>query len=346
LRNISSYKHDAEEVLVSGNISKIYDTSSNSFRILNMTNVTFLLQPVSPCTSHLVLMVLSAPGNVEKRNRMRRQLNGKINVKIIFLLGFVASASDQELLSSESNLHDDLVQGSVPDSYDTLSYKTLTGFTWANVFCGDNTKYVAKTDDDVTLDMEHIIAVLNEKYGEDPPDILECPSVIKNMRPLQHRHNGTIMTKFFVSREELNRRVYPDLCFGWLYVTTPRVGLALTEVAVLQAEKLVSRADRDDYFITGFLRERLPWVRLRQLEGGWYGMLWDNILSSCTFMGISKNIFFNSFVVAKGSGSVQYVQGYRLYSCIVWEFYVLGAVEYLAPRTVVRWVGSFNICVR
>ena len=28
--------------------------------------------------------------------------------------------------------------------------------------------------------------------------------------------------EFFIDEEELSRRVYPDLCFGWLYVTTPR----------------------------------------------------------------------------------------------------------------------------
>ena len=64
---------------------------------------------------------------------------------------------------------------------------------------------------------------LASKYGSGPaPDILECPSVIRNMRPLKQSHSGTIMGKFFIDEEELSRRVYPDLCFGWLYVTTPR----------------------------------------------------------------------------------------------------------------------------
>ena len=44
------------------------------------------------------------------------------------------------------------------------------------------------------------------------------------MRPLKQKHRGTIMGKFFITTEELKRRVYPDLCFGWLYVTTPMYG--------------------------------------------------------------------------------------------------------------------------
>jgi len=290
-------------------------------------------------------MVLSAPGNVANRDKMRRSLKGKKSVKVIFLLGLVSSVYEELLLSEHAD-HDDLVQSSVPESYDTLSYKTLSGFIWIKAFCGDATKYVAKVDDDVSLDTDHLMEVLYSKYPADPPDILECPSVIRNMRPLHQSHNGTIMAKFFVSREDLNRRVYPDLCFGWLYVTTPRVGLALAEVAALESEQLLSRADRDDYFITGFLRERLPWVQLGQLEGGLSGFLWDKVFSSCTFLGISKNIFFNRFVLAKGSGGVQYVQGGRLYVCIVWEFYIMGAVESLAPECVSHWVASWNICRR
>ena len=330
---------------MSGSLSKLYNNAEQTFHILNTMNNTFLLHPVSPCTSHLVLMVLSAPKNVEKRNKMRAQIGENNRVKIIFLLGIVPPEYEQ-LLHEEHEVHDDLVQASVPESYDTLSFKTLSGFIWIKAFCGDSTKYVAKTDDDVTLDMERIIKVLDEKYQNDPPDILECPSVIRNMRPLQNRHNGTIMAKFFVSRQELNRRVYPDLCFGWLYVTTPRVGLALAEVAMVQADKVVDRADRDDYFITGFLRERLPWVRLGQLEGGTSGLVWDNFLSSCTFLGISKNIFFNRFVVKKGSGGVQYVRGWRLYLCIVWEFYIMGALEILTPSCLADRVAAWNICKR
>ena len=44
-----------------------------------------------------------------------------------------------------------------------------------------------------------------------------------------------------------------------------RVGLQLSEVAALKSDELKVRANRDDYFITGFLREKLPTVKLRFL---------------------------------------------------------------------------------
>ena len=33
--------------------------------------------------------------------------------------------------------------------------------------------------------------------------------------------------------------MYPDYCIGWLYVTTPKVGLALVEVSVMRKDQLV-----------------------------------------------------------------------------------------------------------
>ena len=175
------------------------------------------------------------------------------------------------------------LQATVLDSYDTLSYKSLFGFLWIYQNCPE-ARWITKTDDDVTLDLDNLKSMLEWKYGSlSAPDIMECPAVIRNMRPLKQQHSGTIMSKFFITIQELKRRVYPDVCFGWLYVTTPRltkfysgermrkhrynvtcrVGLALAEVAAKNAAELKPRSNRDDYFITGFLREKLPWVTLK-----------------------------------------------------------------------------------
>lgn len=50
---------------------------------------------------------------------------------------------------------ENLCQATVPDSYDTLSYKSLFGFLWVNLNC-PQTKFITKTDDDVTLDIEKV----------------------------------------------------------------------------------------------------------------------------------------------------------------------------------------------
>ena len=58
-------------------------------------------------------------------------------------------------LELEHSDHDDLVQGSVTDSYDTLSYKSLMGFLWTNINC-PGARFIAKTDDDVHLDTRKV----------------------------------------------------------------------------------------------------------------------------------------------------------------------------------------------
>ena len=193
--------------------------SQTSLTVLDQSDVKLLLQPRTACTQAMVLMVLSAPANTFKRMKMRDRLrNTNEDIKLIFLLG---STEHQAQLEEEHDKFDDILQTSVRDSYDTLSYKSLTGFIWSSAEC-HRAKYITKTDDDVTLDLGTLVSTLAVKYGDSPPDVLLCPAVIRNMRPLKRRHSGTIFAKFFVSRSELGRRVYPDLCFGWIYVTTPR----------------------------------------------------------------------------------------------------------------------------
>ena len=67
-------------------------------------------------------------------------------------------------------------------------------------------------------------------------------------------------------------------------MTTPRAGLALAEVSVKNHEVLMSTARLDDIFVTGFLRERVPGVRLSQLHAGVTGGICCN--DKNTIMGV------------------------------------------------------------
>ena len=203
---------------MSGSLSSL--RSEAGLTVLDQQRVQLTLRPRAACTQTFVLMVLSAPANTDKRDKMRERLQNVTDVRLVFLMG-ATSPQYEAQLGEEHRKYDDILQTSVKDSYDTLSYKSLTGFIWTADEC-QRAKYITKTDDDVTLDLRMLRSTLTEKYGDNPPDTIECPAVIRNMRPLKRRHRGTIFAKFFVSRAELGRRVYPDLCFGWIYVTTPR----------------------------------------------------------------------------------------------------------------------------
>ena len=66
------------------------------------------------------------------------------------------------------------------------------------------------------------------------------------------------------SEAEFSRSYMPEVCNGWLSVTTPKVGAELAQVGLsLFGESGVSNGDT---LVTGVLRERLPHVRIDILE--------------------------------------------------------------------------------
>jgi hypothetical protein len=121
-----------------------------------------------------------------------------------------------------------------PESYRRLSYKTLSGFLWTSVSC-PQARHVAKMDDDVSVDLGMLLAQLEDRPG----DFISCPSVMRNVRPTRQNRTGSTLAKWNMPHADMPRRVYPDFCPGWLYVTTPRVALALAEVAATHAAEVL-----------------------------------------------------------------------------------------------------------
>ena len=101
MQNVIYPKPSIQPVTVTHKLDTLYDESSDTFSVLDRTNV-------------------------------RRQFGEKDGVFILFLLGKTLDTTVQESLQTENMLHGDMVQISVRDHYKALSYKTLTGFIWAN----------------------------------------------------------------------------------------------------------------------------------------------------------------------------------------------------------------------
>lgn len=125
-----------------------------------------------------------------------------------------------------------------------------------------------------------------------------------------------------VTEREMPSRVFPDFCPGWAYVLSPALGVKLAQSAASMTE-MKSMKRLDDIFVTGFARQRLEGVKVEQLKGGWSGLLWDEYFSQCPFLGITKNIFFNDFVKAKGT----YVNSFAFYMCAYLEFFILDTLD-------------------
>ena len=156
-------------------------------------------------------------------------------LKPLFLLGNWAGNSElRQRLEEENNIHGDILQSSIIDGYNKLSYKTVTGLVWTNwyvvcqvklsllrlyvphtnpvstknlisiiySFCSE-TNFILKIDDDVHMNYEYLIEVLSEKYNQSdlPENVVECPSPLRNKKPFRPRVSGsnTVLGKWSVT---------------------------------------------------------------------------------------------------------------------------------------------------
>lgn len=297
-----------------------------------------------------MLMVSSGPLNQESREKWRRSVERRGIVRLVFLVAKPTSIEDQEMLEKEHVDHADIVQSSLEDGHRKLGYKILSGYVWTYQHCS-GVKMVAKTDDNVELDMDKLeTMVMNEREDMDD-NFIACGSGTqhRNMKPL--RSERTHMTgNWSISKDQLDLDLHPDFCSGFLYLTSPAVGAALVQAGLaLYGDKEVEQIE--DSMITGVLREALPQVRLEILQKGILPLFWHHILSHCPWLTLTKLSFFNDLVITKTSSrsNVQYVGSisspgvWRFFICLHLE-YVLEHLEHLASGLVPTFL--FDICTR
>lgn len=142
------------------------------------------------------IVVLSAPGNFKKRQRVREEFRevqetlerayGK-GVVLTFLLGLTDNIKDEAMIQYEQDHYGDVLRISVREGYKNLSYKTLTSYLWHDVVIRDrklSIDFIVKTDDDVTVKWEQLTASLI-RHGSVKSQIphLYCHIVLKNRFP-------------------------------------------------------------------------------------------------------------------------------------------------------------------
>ncbi|XP_067015858.1 beta-1,3-galactosyltransferase 5 [Anabrus simplex] len=221
-------------------------------RLINLQNFDFLINNF-PCndsnSSSLLLLVLvhSAPGNVDKRRTIREtwgQNTGDM-YRILFLLGDVQSQESRMRLEEENRVHRDLVQGNFIDSYRNMTYKHVMALKWTAYFC-PGARYLLKTDDDVFVNSPALLEFLAQDLSQwGARRLILChyflfADVRRSWR-----------SKWRVSPREYPGRLYPPYCAGWAVLYSPDVVFLLYREA--------QRVDYfwiDDVHVTGTLVAR------------------------------------------------------------------------------------------
>jgi len=343
-------KTAAPLVEVENGLGDIYDHQTESFKILNENNVTFKLTPPSGCFNNqlLLLTVSSGPLNKKNRERWRNDVaNFTDRVRLVFLVSSSPTVRDQSLLVTEHEKNGDIIQTSLPDGHRKLGYKILTGYVWSWLYC-NTVSWVAKTDDNVELDMERLTdRLMRRKVGG---KIFLCSNSPSRNVVVGRVSKGHMRGNWSVTKKDLKEDVMPDFCSGFLYMTSPVVGAALVQVGHYLYSGTEVRLT-EDYLVAGVLRERLS-VPLDMIEtDSLTSLVWTNYLSVCPWLTTTKQTFFNDFVVRKNSArkNIQYVG--QPTDLAVWKFFLClhmeAALELLESR-LPDYIPPFmwDICAR
>lgn len=173
--------------------------------------------PGKPENTSLVdalIVVSSASGNRAQRQVIRdtwgkASKNNTAQVRVVFVLGRSYRADINRNVQRETKEFSDIVQGNFMDSYDNLTFNTITGVKYAVEMCSE-ARFFLKTDDDVWLNVPGLLDLLSR---------VELTNQIGG-----HCYHGEYprrinrRSKWFVSYQEYPRDLYPNYCAGVGYV--------------------------------------------------------------------------------------------------------------------------------
>ena len=180
-----------------------------------------------PCEQNYFLLILvsSAPANVERRDYIRctwavdKDNISKPRWKTVFLVAQTKIKTDSESLLKENEVHADLIRADYYDHYWNQTLKLLMGFEWAARYC--NFSFLLKTDDDVFVNFPKLIFYLNETTT--PTEKVYMGNMIRS--PCASRHG-----KWEIYTEEYSEERYPDYCSGFGFILSHDVVATFVEV--------------------------------------------------------------------------------------------------------------------
>ena len=303
---------------------EIYDEVSNTWRILNERNVSFLLSaPHCDDETEVLLLVSSGHDNVGARSRWRHALTTD-HVRLVFLVSSCSHCHHD--LVSEHDQHADIVTTSLEDGHRRLGYKILSGYIWAGTHC-PQVRSTVKTDDNVVLDLSTLVSTLADHHVGDDVVVCGCGPPHRNMKT-KRSEKPRMLGNWSAPEDQLGDDVVPDFCAGFMYLMTPATGSRLVQESV----KMFGDYKDDvvlieDMLITGVLRDSLGDVDLEMLPSTRLRWLWTQVLSHCPWLTVFKMTFFDELVIRKTSdrSGVQYVGSVT--DLKVWKFFICLHVE-------------------
>ncbi|KAK6176906.1 hypothetical protein SNE40_015116 [Patella caerulea] len=212
----------------------------------------YILNPTNICHGDNIYMLIyihTAPVNFKKRVSIRetwgsQQFLNQFNSRLVFLMGRTIKKDTMLAITMESNQYGDIVQEDYIDSYRNLTHKANCALRWVTKYCS-NAKLILKTDDDIMVNIYHLLKYIHEKLEtktQPIKNLLLC-NKWKRMHVIREKRS-----KWYVSKEEFPYDFFPAYCSGSAFVMS---------ADVVQKMELASRKMPffwiDDYYLTGMV---------------------------------------------------------------------------------------------
>ncbi|KAJ7387726.1 hypothetical protein OS493_001069 [Desmophyllum pertusum] len=159
----------------------------------------------------LLILVSSAPANLQRRNNIRKTWAFESTFKprwtTVFLVAQSRIQAESNSLIKEDEVYGDLVRADYYDHYWNQTLKIQMGFQWATKYC--KFSFLLKTDDDVFVNAPGVLSFLSEPTT--PKEQLYVGNHYTN--PDVYRGG-----KWKITIEEYSESHYPDFCPGFGFV--------------------------------------------------------------------------------------------------------------------------------
>lgn len=161
----------------------------------------------------LIIIIFTYKTSVKRREVIRKTWtqhtkNNTANTRYFFAFGRYSIHRLNIELAKEATRHGDIVQAGFGESYYNLTYKTITMLGWVAKNC-PNTKNVMKTDDDMWVNIPHIV----QRFNQEPLSKTVAGYCMINARPIRSKES-----KWYASPNNYPRNTYPNFCSGTGYV--------------------------------------------------------------------------------------------------------------------------------
>ena len=201
---------------------------------------------------YLVILVHSHVLNAARRDAIRetwgritRDYDTPHHVNIFFLLGLPEDNQDIALIDKEARLYRDILQWHFIDNYKNLSVKSLLGLRWVTEYCR-SAKFVMKADDDVYLNVTHILKfIVEQSMRTDFNSSDYLTGHINKKSPVLR------IGQWGISASTYPLKTYPPYCSGAAYVLALPTGSRLWKECVSRPKLTVLPVE--DVFITGIM---------------------------------------------------------------------------------------------